>query len=455
MRRLLNMWDPIEQKIIDIIDSKRDEIIAFGDDIWHHAELGYKEVRTVGKYTEWMEKLGLETEQGWAITGAKTYLNPKGTTEGPTLAVMGEMDALPIPNNPDSYQGNAHCCGHNAQITGVVGAALALTDPEVKAALGGNICFMAVPAEEFVDITYKSNLMKEGKLHYGGGKCELIRVGAMDDIDIALGHHTSTSQMGIMNGTSNGFINKTVTFTGRSAHAAGMPHEGVDALNAATIAMVNAAFQQESYRDEDSVRVHGFVQEGGTAVNVIADHVVMQWCTRGKTPEAYKDASDKLDRSLKAAAVATGCGLHIESMAGYMSEVSNPHIEVIKSVLDDIAAEGKYTEIKIDEGHSTGSDDYGDISCLMPLVHFSTGGAAGAVHNPTFHFEDQYLAYVVTSKIFALTAYRLMKDGAKAAKENIADYKPVFTKEEYIAFQDSMQTSFDMPMDPLPIVGKK
>ena len=54
------MWDPIEQKIIDIIDSKKDEIIAFGDDIWHHAELGYKEVRTAGKYCEWMKKLGLE-----------------------------------------------------------------------------------------------------------------------------------------------------------------------------------------------------------------------------------------------------------------------------------------------------------------------------------------------------------------------------------------------------------
>ena len=90
------MWDPIEQKIIDIIDSKKDEIIAFGDDIWHHAELGYKEVRTAGKYCEWMKKLGLENEEGWAITGVKTYLNPKGSTEGPTLAVMGEMDALPF-----------------------------------------------------------------------------------------------------------------------------------------------------------------------------------------------------------------------------------------------------------------------------------------------------------------------------------------------------------------------
>ena len=46
---------------------------------------------------------------------------------------------------------------------------------------------MAVPAEEFVDVEYKAQLMKDGKLGYGGGKCELIRVGAFDDVDIALG----------------------------------------------------------------------------------------------------------------------------------------------------------------------------------------------------------------------------------------------------------------------------
>ena len=32
--------DRLEQKICDIIDSKKDEIIAFGRDIWTHAELG-------------------------------------------------------------------------------------------------------------------------------------------------------------------------------------------------------------------------------------------------------------------------------------------------------------------------------------------------------------------------------------------------------------------------------
>jgi hypothetical protein len=46
-----------------------------------------------------------------------------------------------------------------------------------------------------------------------------------------------------------------------------------------------------------------------------------------------------------------------------------------------------------------------------------------------------------------------MKNGCENAKINIADYKPVMTKEEYIAFQDSMNSTFEMPMDPLPVVG--
>ncbi len=450
--------DRIEQKICDIIESRKDEIMAFGQDIFCHAELGYKETRTSGKFVEEMEKLGMKPETGHAITGVKSYLKEKGSTEGPTLAVIGEMDALPIPNHPDAWSetGASHCCGHNAQLTGVVGAAMALADPEVAEAMGGNICFMAVPAEEFVDIEFKVDLIKQGKLSYGGGKCELIKEGAFDDIDISMGHHTMPGvDYGLYNGSSNGFVNKTVTFTGRAAHAAGSPHEGIDALNAATAAMVNIALQQESFRDEDTVRVHGFISNGGTAVNVIADKITMQYSVRGKTPEAYKDASAKVDRSLKAAAMATGCGVEIETISGYMSSVPNPNTEVLESVFDDIAAEGKYTDRKDLLEHTTGSDDFADVATIMPLVHFITGGYTGMLHNPDVRVSDPYLAYVVTAKIFALTAYRLMKDGAAKAKENIADYKPPMTKDEYIAFMDSMQKTEVVEPEPLPIVGKE
>ena len=447
------MLDPIEKKIVDLIDSKKDEILAFGDDIWHHAELGYKEVRTSGKFVEAMKKLGMESETGLAITGVKSYLKDKNTADGPTLAVIGEMDALPMPNHAAQWNGCAHACGHCCQLTGVVGAAMALADPEVKAAMGGNICFMAVPAEEFVDLEYRSNLQKEGKIKYGGGKCELIRLGAFDDINIALGHHTwVTGDMGLFNNTSNGFVNKTVTFTGRSSHAAGAPHRGVDALNAATSAMVNIALQQESFRDEDTVRVHGFISEGGQAVNIIADHVTMQYSVRGKTIEAYQDASKKVDRSLKAAAMATGCDVTIENMAGYFAMVSNPHTEVLQSVMDDIKAEGKYTNQQDVVGHNTGSDDFADVASLMPLVHFVTGGIDGELHNNNVKISDPYLAFVVTAKIFALTAYRLMKNNCEAAKLNIADYKPAMTKERYVEFMDSMQTSETFTTEKLPIV---
>jgi len=450
------MLDKMEQRICDIIDARQEEIIAFGRDVFCHAELGYKEVRTSGKFVEKMAELGLESETGLAITGVKSYLREKGTVEGPTLAVIGEMDALPIPTHPNSYNGAAHSCGHHCQLTGVIGAAIALTDPEVAAAMGGNICFMAVPAEEFVDIDFKLDLMRKGELGYGGGKCELIRIGAFDDIDIALGHHSFPGMdMGVYNNTSNGFVNKSATFKGKSAHAAGMPHEGIDALNAATATLVNVALQQESFRDEDTVRVHGYISNGGKAVNVIAEETCVQFSVRGKTPEAFRDAAMKVDRSIKAAAMATGCGVTIETMAGYMSGVENPHTDVIQSVLDDIKAEGKYTK-QFDMGmHSTGSDDFGDVGTLMPLVHFITGGVAGTVHGPDFHVEDEYLAYVVTAKIFALTAYRLMKNDAAAAKENIADYTPVMTKEEYLAFMDSMQTVEVVEPTPLPVLKTK
>lgn len=106
--------DKIEQKICDIIDAHRDELIAFGEDLWTHAELGFQEFRTAEKFAEKMKGLGLRTQEGLAVTGVKSYL--KDDAHGPTVCLMGEFDGLPIPThayaNPET--GAAHCCGHHA-----------------------------------------------------------------------------------------------------------------------------------------------------------------------------------------------------------------------------------------------------------------------------------------------------------------------------------------------------
>ena len=140
--------DKIEQKIIETIEQNREKIVEFGRDIWHHAELGYREFRTAEKFNALLKELGMQVDEELAITGAKGYLKPKGS-EGPTVAVIGELDALPIANHKDTNPetGAAHCCGHHAQLTATIGAALALSVPEVKEALGGNVVFMSAPSE--------------------------------------------------------------------------------------------------------------------------------------------------------------------------------------------------------------------------------------------------------------------------------------------------------------------
>lgn len=449
--------DKLEQKICDIIDSKKEEIMAFGRDIWTHAEMGYREFRTAGKFTDVLKSLGIETVEGLACTGAKGYLKGKDF-KGTTVALMGEYDALPISNHPDANPetGASHCCGHNAQITGVMGAALALSDPEIKEAMDGNIVFFGVPAEEFVETDLKSKMIDEGKIGYGGGKCELIRIGALDDIDITVGHHTNVSaDMALSLKTNNGFVNKSITFTGRSSHAAGAPQNGVDAYNAAALAKMAVDIQRESFRDSDTVCIHGFTTSGGSATNVIADHVSLEYYVRASNLDAVIDASKKFDRAMRAGAIATGAGLDIKTFAGYLPNMPAKDSTAVIEALHDAneSCGGKYNVVIPDHiDHSTGSTDYGDVSSLMPTVQFNTSGFSGVLHSPSVRVTDEYLAYVVTAKVFALAGYKLLKNGGNYAKAMLDSYQALMTKEEYIKYMDSMMSSEHMDMNPLPLL---
>ncbi|MFQ8842524.1 MAG: hypothetical protein ACLR8P_18210 [Clostridium fessum] len=130
--------------------------------------------------------------------------------------------------NPETQ--GAHCCGHHAQLAGVIGAALALTNEDVKKELDGQVVFFAVPAEEYGEIEFKNSLTAQGKIKYGGGKCELIRIGAFDDIDLDIVHHTGDKDISVGSHSNNGFVSKVIRYKGLAAHAAGAPHLGVNAL---------------------------------------------------------------------------------------------------------------------------------------------------------------------------------------------------------------------------------
>jgi len=429
--------DAVEQKILNIIDQNKEKIIGFGRDIYFNAELGYKEFRTSRKFADLLRSINLDVQENLAITGVKGYL--RGNRQDITLAVVGELDALRIPNHPfvNIETGAAHSCGHNAQLAGVVGAAIALSDPEVAVQLGGNVVFFAVPAEEYGEVEFKNQLRKEGKIVYGGGKSELIRIGAFDDINLSIVHHSSKDGISVGSGTSNGFVSKVIRYIGREAHAAAEPEKGVNALNAASLGLSALAYQRETFRDEDSVRVHAIITRGGNLVNVIPNEVVIESLVRAKSTEAIVDADRKTDRAFIAGSVAIGAGLEITTMPGYLPKLPTPaHPLVVEAARE--AAPGKRVKEVDPSFHGAGSTDVGDLQHIMPVLEFSTGGVSGAFHSKHFHIVDEEEAYVVTAKIFALSAYKLLKNGASASKKIVGEYKPKYTKEQYIKFMDSM-----------------
>lgn len=426
----------IEKKIVDTIDQNRDEIIEFARDIYTHAELGYKEFRTSEKFIEKMKKLGLSVTDHLAITGVKAYLN-QDKKEQASLALLAELDALRIPDhkyaNPETNA--AHCCGHHAQLAGVFGAAIALTVPEVASKLGGQVIFFAAPAEEYGEVAFKNQLKAQGKIKYGGGKCELIRIGAFDDIDLCLAHHIITEE-GIFlgNGSGNGFVSKVIHYRGKAAHAAGAPEKGINALSAASLGLQALGLNRETFRDEDCVRVHPIVTKGGNLVNVIPDEVELETLVRAKTIPAFMDASDKTDRSFFAGALAMGAEVEIQTMPGYLPSLQEAPLKEFEDAARNAAPE---REIHVLSEHGGGSTDVGDVQHLMPVYTFRTGGASGGVHQVDFDIVDEEEAYLLAAKIFALTAYNLLKNNAARSKELVNKYHPYFrSSREYTEFMD-------------------
>lgn len=437
--------DETEQKIINIIDAHRDQIIDFAKDIYTHAELGYKEFRTAEKFANFMKNLGLPTKEHLAVTGVKAYLNEE-KKDNVSLALIGELDALRIPEhkyaNPETQ--GAHCCGHHAQLAGVIGAAIALTNPEVKEKLDGQVVLFAVPAEEYGEIEFKNKLTDEGKIKYGGGKCELIRIGAFDDIDLDIVHHIGDKDISVGSNSNNGFVSKVIRYKGVAAHAAGAPHLGVNALNAASLGLSALAYQRETFRDNDHVRIHPIITKGGNLVNVVPDEVVIETLVRAANKDAIADAAAKTDRAFRSGAYAIGAQCQITTMPGYLPALSAKANEEVLAAAQIASQSSKkdYEVVKQDTtAHSGGSTDVGDVQHIQPVLTFNTGGKVSGLHSVDFDIVDDELAYVVTAKIFALSAYRLLKNGAEKAKEVVENYHPIFTKDTYIQYMDSFITS--------------
>lgn len=416
------------------VQKHRQLILDTLDHIWANPESGYREWKTHAYMAQIFEKLGYEITPAGNIPGFTAQIDTG--REGPTLGIFGEMDALLIPDHPkaDPETGAVHACGHCAQCAALVGIAAALKEPGALDGLSGKIRLIVVPAEELIESEYRLQLRQQGIIKYMGGKPEFLYRGLLDGIDLSFMVHTGFSTN--INKGSNGLLAKTLTFQGVSAHAGGAPHNGVNALYAANLALNAINALRETFRDNDHIRVHPIITAGGSSVNAIPHKVVLESYVRGANMDAIRQANEKVNRACAASAAAMGAKLHINDFPGYWPRnYSEDFIDVFANAAEQAGLNFFYDP----NGWGSGCSDMGDICSVMPGLHPTVAGSQGTAHGIDYRIADPDIACVASAKWQYAAICLLLENQGEKAKQIVAGYTPAFaSKQDYFAYVDAL-----------------
>lgn len=426
------------------IDNIKEYIKNIAEKIYKNPETGFKEFKTSELVKGEFEKLGLTYNELDDIPGIKATIDTK--KEGPEIAIIGELDAVICREHMDSdgSTGAVHACGHNIMISNMLGVAKSLLDDKILDSIVGKIHFIAVPAEEYIELDYRIKLMNEGVIKYPTGKAELLHRGVFDGIDICIMMHVmpGENKIGLESG-SNGFIAKKARFIGRSSHAASSPENGINSLYAANLALMGINASRETLRDESNVRIHPIITKGGDAVNVIPSDVEVETLIRANNVDDIKDASIKVNRALLGGAISVGAFVEIQDTPGMLPLIYNEELtKLAEKIGRDLVDKCNIVKYK----PSKGSTDLGDISSLVPAIEVCVECIDGGLHTSSYKINNEDYAYVISSKILGGMAIELLESNAKKAYQIIDKYEPIFkNKNEYFDFMDRFNYKQTVP----------
>jgi amidohydrolase len=341
----------VKERLRTEVERRADVLIEASHEIHAHPELNFEEHFAHDLLSSLIEGDGVEVER--SAFDIDTAFVARAGSEGPTIAVLCEYDALP---------GIGHACGHNIIGTAGVGAGLAAA--ALADELGGRVVILGTPAEEG-----------------GGGKVLMADRGAFDGVDAAMMVHPAGADLTAMNVIA--VQQYHVTYEGEAAHAAAFPHKGRNALDAAVLGYMNVAALRQHIRPTE--RIHGIFTEAGDKPNIVPARTKAQWMVRSPTIRTLEPLKARVHSCLEAGAHASGCtmdGTWIDPV--YADMVDN---EVMVGLYgENAAALGRPT---IDPRQGTpvvGSTDMGNVSYVVPSIHpmIKVAPAHVSIHTPEF-----------------------------------------------------------------------
>lgn len=397
--QILQRSEGVRRTAAEAVAARRDDIVALSRDIHAHPEMGFHEARSSRALCDFLEQSGFAVERGYGRLPT-AFTATCGTGEL-VVGIVAEYDALP----------NGHACGHNIILGAAVGAGIGLQ--AVADELGITVKLIGTPAEEG-----------------GGGKLYLLQDGAFDDVHCALMIHgipdgEDRSPIGC---TSQAVARWRATFTGKSAHAAGAPHLGVNALDAATIANVSLGLLRQQI--PDGQRAAMLIREGGLITNIIPERVVVEFECRAPKLEAWHRLYDRVVKCFEAGALATGCTLEIEQYEPSYEPLLQD--EVLGRHWNE--AYGSFgRDVSYRPNVNTASTDFGNVGQVLPALHpwIALDGVPHSLHSDGFR--DAAAADVGMDTLFhgalgmAFTVIGAMQDPESVAylRRRKAERRPI------------------------------
>jgi len=297
------------QSLTEAIEAYQPRMNQIAEQIWAKPELGYLEKETSALLQEELKAHGFEIETG--VAGIPTaFIASRGDAEGPVIAIMAEMDALPgfsqaaVPHKePVNGLDVGHACGHHLFGAGSVAAAIAVADWLDENGIKGQIRLYGTPAEEG-----------------GSGKVYMVRAGLFDEVDLTLHWHPA-DRNSASQGKSLANISAKFRFEGKSAHAAMAPDRGRSALDG--IEAMNHMVNLLREHVPQETRIHYVITDGGKAPNVVPDFAESYLYVRHPDPAVVADVFARIEKAAEGASLGTATSYSVERTGGVYSLLPN------------------------------------------------------------------------------------------------------------------------------------
>lgn len=368
--------------------------IGLRRDFHRWPELGNAEYRTAERIQSELERFGIENRRMLATGVVGDIITNPGKK---TVALRADMDALPIQETAavpyaSERKGIMHACGHDVHMAVLLGTARVFS--QIKNKINGNVKFIFQPAEETT-----------------GGAKRMIKRGCLSPkTDYILGLHVKPDLPAGSIGIKYGKVHAAsdtfhIEVKGKNSHGAS-PELGIDAIAATAhvISGIQSIISRNISPLHSAVITVGSIR-GGTAINLIADTVILEGTIRSLDPFDRELLKKRLREMAFWSTKAYGARAEVKIKKSYPVLMNdNLVVEILKNAAICETAVEKIVELK---EPTMGVEDFSFYLEKVPGAFFFLGsGYKGreneGIHTGGFEVDEKCIGVGIQTEVMAV-----------------------------------------------------